>query len=139
MHHLGLWYVFFIFFFSFLLIYCCCFFFGFFCLVLCCLSLDICLAPISLSLPYFYPIILFIPRITLYFHLSQIPWSLCDPYALPLPCVLSLLIFSISYSSCFMYISNPSLYALLISVLLIFHHLLIYPLPCLLLISNIHF
>ena len=104
--------------------------------LLCCLSLGVCLAPISLSLPYSCPIVLFIPQITLYFHLSWIPWSLCDPYASPLPCVLLLLISSISYSSCLVYISNPSLYALLVSVLLIFHRLLIYPLPCLLLISK---
>ena len=108
-------------------------------IVLCCLSLGVHLAPISLSLPYSHPIVLFIPQITLCFHLSQIPWSPCDPYALPLPCVLLLLIFSIYYSSFLVYISNPSPYALLISVLLIFHCLLIYPLPCLLLISNPHF
>ena len=108
-------------------------------ILLCCLSLGICLAPISLSLPYSHPIILFILRITLCFHLSQIPWSPCDPCALPLPHVFLLLISSISYSSCLMYISNSSLYALLISVLLIFHRLLIYPLLCLLLISNLCF
>ena len=102
--------------------------------MLCYPSLGICLAPISLSLPYSHPIILFIPQITLCFHLSQIPWSACDPYASSLPRVLLLLISSISYSSCLVYISNPSPY-----VLLIFHCLLIYPFPCLLLISNLCF
>ena len=43
------------------------------CLVLCCLSLGIHLAPISLSLPCTYPLILFVPQITLFFHLLQIP------------------------------------------------------------------
>ena len=107
--------------------------------MLCCLSLGIRLAPISLSLPYSHPIILFIPRITLCFHLSRIPWSPCDPYASPLPHVFLLLIFSISDSSYLVYISNPFHYALLIFVLFILHCLLIYPLPSLLLISNLHF
>ena len=107
--------------------------------MLCCLSLGVRLAPISLSLPYSRLIVLFIPWITLWFHLSRIPWSLCDPYASPLPHVLLLpllLIFSVSYSSYPVYITNPSLYVLLILVLLILLCLLIYPWPWLLLISN---
>ena len=55
-------------------------------IVLCCLSLGIHLAPISLFLPCLHPLILVVPQITLYFHLFWIPWSLCDPSALP--CVL---------------------------------------------------
>ena len=107
--------------------------------VLCCLSIGVHLTPISLSLPYSHLIILFLPWITLWFHLSRTPWSPCDPYASPLPCVLLsslLLIFFVSYSSYPVYITNPSLYVLLILVLLILLHLLIYPLPWLLLISN---
>ena len=42
-------------------------------LVLCCLSLGVCLAPISLSLPYPHPLVLFISQITLCFHLFWIP------------------------------------------------------------------
>ena len=62
--------------------------------MLCCLSLGIHLAPISLSLPYSHPIVLFIPRITLYFHLSWIPWSPCDPYPMPCLCLLYFLFLS---------------------------------------------
>ena len=71
--------------------------------LLCCLSLGVCLAPISLSLPYPHPLVLFIPWITLCFHLFRIPWLLCDPSAPLLPCVpLPILIFlqSSPYSSC---------------------------------------
>ena len=106
--------------------------------MLCCLSLGVRLT-ISLSLPYSCLIVLSLPRITLWFHLSQIPWSPCDPYASPLPRVLLsslLLISSISYSSYPVYITNPFPYVLLILVLLILLCLLIYPLPWLLLISN---
>ena len=90
--------------------------------LLCCLSLGIRLTPISLSLPYSRLIVLFLPRITLWFHLSQTPWSPCDPYASPPPHVLlsSLLpISSVSYSSYLVYITNPFPYVLLILVLLI--------------------
>ena len=41
--------------------------------LLCCLSLGICLTPISLSLPYSCLIVLSLPWITLWFHLSRIP------------------------------------------------------------------
>ena len=71
--------------------------------ILCCLSLGVCLAPISLSLPYPHPLVVFIPQITLCFHLFWIPWLLCDPSAPLLPHVpLPILIFlqSSPYSSC---------------------------------------
>ena len=70
--------------------------------VLCCLSLGVHLAPISLSLPYPHPLVLFILWITLCFHLFRIPWSPCDPSAPLLPHVpLPTLIFlqSSPYSS----------------------------------------
>ena len=74
--------------------------------MLCCLSLGVCLAPISLSLPYPHPLVLFIPQITLCFHLFQIPWSPCDPSAPLLPCVplpILILLQSSPYSSCLMF------------------------------------
>ena len=100
-------------------------------LVLCCLSLGVHLALISLSLPYPHPIILFISQITLCFHLFWIPWSPCDPLASLLPCVLLLtLIFlrSSLYSSCLIVplctINHPSpinsLTRLLIPLCLVF-------------------
>ena len=71
--------------------------------MLCCLFLGVCLASISLSLPYPHPLVLFISWITLCFYLFWIPWSPCDPLASPLSCVpSSILIFlwSSLYSSC---------------------------------------
>ena len=58
--------------------------------MLCCLSLGIHLAPISLSLPCPHPLILFVPWIILCFHLL---W--CDLSALPLPHVPLLTLISL--------------------------------------------
>ena len=76
--------------------------------MLCCLSLGIRLAPIFLSLPYPHPIILFIPQITLCFHLFQIPWSPCDPSASLQPHVplLTLIFLQSSPYSSFLIVSS---------------------------------
>ena len=76
--------------------------------MLCCLSLGVFLAPISLSLPYPHPLVLFIPWVTLCFYLFQIPWSLCDPSASLLPHVplLTLIFLWLSPYSSFLIVSS---------------------------------
>ena len=93
-------------------------------LLLCCLSLGICLAPISHFLPHPHLLILFVPWITLCFHLLQIPWSPCDLPALPLPHILLPTLFFLQFSDHLL--THPA--SLLSHVLLLIFYLLAYSL-----------
>ena len=88
--------------------------------MLCYLSLGVHLAPISLFLPHPHPLVLFVPQITLCFHLFWIPWSLCDLLASPLPHVLLptfIFLQSSLYSSCLIVFSCTITHLLLIGLL----------------------